>query len=75
MVLTDIPHFMSVNGAYAHFIWITLDGYGMMMKNSMYHRKGVIRNEYTIQFDKAVEEEMKKYEPYWKNVIEICADV
>ena len=27
------------------------------------------------EFDRAVEEEMKKYEPYWKNVIEIRADV
>ena len=27
------------------------------------------------EFDRAVEEEMKKYEPYWKNVIKILADV
>ena len=27
------------------------------------------------EFDRAVEEEMKKYEPYWKKVIKICADV
>ena len=27
------------------------------------------------EFDRAVEEEMKKYEPYWKKVIAIYADV
>lgn len=39
MVLTDIPRFMSVNDAYAHFIQIISDGYGMMMSVSMSHRK------------------------------------
>lgn len=27
------------------------------------------------EFDKVVQEELKKYEPYWKNVIQIRADV
>ena len=27
------------------------------------------------EFDKIVQEELKKYEPYWKKVIEIRADV
>ena len=27
------------------------------------------------EFDKIVQEELKKYDPYWKNVIQIMADV
>lgn len=43
MVLTDILRFMSVNGAYTHFIQIISNGYGMMMKVSINH--GKVRDE------------------------------
>ena len=41
-----IPRFMFVNGAYAHFIQIFLDGHGIMMNINMNHRK--VRYRMTI---------------------------